>query len=355
MTTIGTNQVAFVDAGALDVIFDSMHRFAIDQHFQLKACEALHNLAAARENCGVFLKMGTVEHLMDIFDRCSDNPAVLAEGFFTIRNLATHDMSVREEIIDLAGSVVNAMAIHTHDPSVHGAGLKALRCLSAQSSNNKIKLVECFGVIDITIGALQVHRDEAEVQAEGAWLLSNLAGIGDNDDVIGESGGIDVMVRALWLFSEDEVVKDRCAQGIYALCASSPLNRSILLEIDGDTAVINAMMGHVECPSLQISCCDILFSLCHDSDDTKMRIVDKECLDAVAIAMVTHNVDGHQEDGRVQAAACQLLSALAIEANYEAIMASQVVHLVEIATAKFPQQCEIPSHSLLASWISQSS
>jgi len=349
MTATRTNQLAFLDVGVVDAIFDGMGRFIDHENFQLEAFKVLFNLAAVPESCLAFLQVELVEHLKAVFEKHSDKAEVLTQGFLTVANIAEAFQDLKEEVVGLGEPIVSSMVAHADDEELQVSGLRALRCLSAGNSNNKTILEERYGAIDIVIAAMGMHREHAELQAEGAWVLSNLAGNADNNDVIGDSGGIDVMVRSLWVHSADEAVLERCAQGIFTLCVSSPRNRSILSEVDGDSALINAMMGYVESVSIQILCFEVLRTLCLDNEEVKMRVVDRECLDAVAIAMVTH-----QEDGALQYAACQLLFSLAIDENYEAILESQVVHLVQIATANFADEIEVPIHNIFATLIEQS-
>lgn len=342
------NQLAFVDVGALDVIFGAMKRFSHDEDLQERAIASLSNLAAAKDNCGILLEKGIVACIYSAMEKHSGSPNVLIKGCTATTNLASHDTNDKDKMIDLGESVANAMAIHTEDALVQEKGLRAMRNLCAFSAVNKITLVEEFGAIGIAVAAMQFHREEPGVQGQGAWALANLARIDQNSVMIGESGGIDVIVRAMWVHSENQEVLEYCGKGLFVL-SDSPPNRDLILELEGDTAVINAMMGHGESATLQEICCAVLTNVCQGDDATKMRLVDKEGLDATAMAMVAH-----QTDHRVQKRACDLLCTLAIEANFDAMMAAHAFHLVHLATQKYPEQCQVPSGSLMAAWVAQS-
>jgi hypothetical protein len=54
---------------------------------------------------------------------------------------------------------------------------------------------------------IRVHRDISGIQEAGAWALSDMAGNVDQV-LIGDCGGIDVIIRAMWVHSDNSTVQN---------------------------------------------------------------------------------------------------------------------------------------------------
>jgi hypothetical protein len=98
--------------------------------------------------------------------------------------------------------------------------------------------------------------------------------------------------------------------------------------------MVNAMQGHLESATVQEKSCGTLNNLAALDEDTKLRIVDEEALDAIVMAMVLH-----PEDRNVQDRACSVLRRLAIPQNVKQMQAANVGQLVKTAMLKFPDKC----------------
>lgn len=333
MTGTVRNQLAFVDAGALDVVLDAMEYFLEDVELQEKGLACFSNLGAAEENIEILLDQGAVARIVEAMNKHSDIGSVQVKGCIAITNLASHDTSIKQQIMDLGGggAVVISMVMHSDDDYIQETALRALRNLCANSEENKIELAN-IGAIDAVIAAMQVHRDEGGVQEEGAWTLSNLAANDDNKAVIGDCGGIDVIIRAMWVHSDNVGIQEWCSRALFTLTLD-PHNGDVVLEVGGISALVNAMQAHSDSPAVQEMGCATLGNLCN-SDNTKMRIVDEEALDAIVMAMVLYS-----DDAQVQERACMVLLRLAIPDNFKAMHAANSTDLVRVAAEKFPGKC----------------
>lgn len=335
------NQLAFVDAGALDGILAAMDRFIDDVDVQEKAIATLSNLAAAEDNLELLVDKGAVGQIVKAMNKHSQAESVQIMGCAAVANLASHDSPFKKQIMELGGggAVVIAMVMHPGDFCLQEKALRALRNLCANSEENKVELAN-IGGIDAAISAMQVHRDEAGVQEEGAWTLSNLAENDDSKAAIGDCGGIDVIIRAMWVHSDNVGVQEWCIRALFTLTLDLS-NGDIVLEVGGISAVVNAMQAHVDSPVVQEMGCAVLGNLA-GTVHSKMRIVDEEALDAIVLAMVLHT-----DDMQVQERACMVLLRLAIPENAQSMQAATIPELAMTAARKFPERCEGPANRLV--------
>jgi hypothetical protein len=341
--TTGTvrSQLAFVDAGALDLILAAMENFLDSVDVQEKAIATLSNLGAAEDNLAILIDKGAVGRIVEAMNKHSEVSSVQIKGCSAMTNFASHVSPLKRRIMDLGGggAVVICMVMHPEDFYLQEKALRALRNLCANSEENKVGLAN-IGGIDAVISAMQVHRDEAGVQEEGAWTLSNLAGNDDNKAVIGDCGGIDVIIRAMWVHSDNVGVEEWCCRALFTLTLDAH-NGTIVLDVGGISAVVNAMQAHVDSPAVQEMGCAVLGNLA-GNDASKMRIVDEEALDAIVLAMVLFG-----DDAQLQERACIVLIRLAIPENHKSMHAANIGELVRVAAEKFPDKCEEPARRLL--------
>ncbi|KAI2510647.1 hypothetical protein MHU86_3758 [Fragilaria crotonensis] len=288
LSATSENQVRLVEQGALDCILAAMDKYPADAELQEKALAALSNLGAAMENQNVILEKGAIDRVVEAMNRHSEDGPVQSKACSAFTNFASYDSPLKREIMRRGGggAVVISMIMHPEDVDLQEKALRALRNICANSDENKIE-VASVGGIDAVISAMQVHRDEPGVQEAGAWTLSNLAVNPDNKAFIGDSGGIDVVIRAMWVHSDCVGVQEWCCRALWTLSVDAQ-NRLVIMEVGGISAVVNAMQAHSDAATVQEKGCGVLSNLAATDDDSKMRIVEEEALDAIIMAMVLH-------------------------------------------------------------------
>jgi len=328
------NQLAFVDAGALDVVLSAMDRFIGHMDIQEKAIATISNLAAAEDNMYRLVERGAIGLIVEAMNKHSEVAIIQLRGCAAITNLTSHDSPLKQEIMKLGGggAVVIAMIMHPEESFLQEKALRALRNLCANCEENKVELTN-IGGIDATISAMQIHRDEAGVQEEGAWTLSNLAGNDENKVVIGDCGGVEVIVRAMWVHTDQVGVQEWCTRALFTLTLDHD-NVDHVLRVGGIAAIVHAMQAHGDSPVVQEMGCAVLGNLAR-TDQSKTRIVEEEALDAIVLAMVLH-----AEDLQLQERACIVLLRLAIHENAQAMRAANIPELVQMAAEKFPERCQ---------------
>merc|ERR1719162_1059372 len=124
---------------------------------------------------------------------------VQEKGCAAITNLASRSKEIKKGIANMDGinAIIFAMAFHEGDPELQENALRALRNMSANDDDNKRRVADADGIAYV-ICAMQNHTDDSGVQEQGCWTLSNLAVIKENKTQIGENGGINCIVQAMW-------------------------------------------------------------------------------------------------------------------------------------------------------------
>jgi hypothetical protein len=334
-------QEGFVKGGALDAIVVTMEKNINDAGFQEQAITALTNLSASKKNLSAIVSKDAVTHIIEAMNAHTGRPSVQIKACTAITNLASHDSHHKRKIMEIAGGVVViAMVMNPNHVKLLESALRALRNLSFGNDDNKTEIANNGGV-DSIISAMQVHRDEAGIQLEGAWTLSNLSTTNENMEVIGDCGGIDVIIRALWVHSEDSRVIEKSLRALFNLSLDEH-NSGIMLEVGGINAIVTVMQGHSDSAAVQEMSCAVLYNLGDVSDDNRMRIVDEEALDAIVLCMMLFS-----EDAEVQKRACLLLQCLCIPDNFKPMFAANIVELVTVAGEKFPG-CKPPHDFIIA-------
>eukprot|EP00980_Cylindrotheca_fusiformis_P016828 scaffold5074_cov99-Cylindrotheca_fusiformis.AAC.10 len=331
----------FVRGGVLDAIVTTMEKNINDSSFQEQALMALANLGISAKNLSTMIRRDCVTKIIEAMNAHTGKSSVQIKACNAVTNLASHDSHHKRKVMEIAGGVVViAMVMNPHHVKLLEAALRALRNLSLGNDDNKTEIANNGGV-DSIISAMQVHRDEAGIQLEGAWTLANLTTTNENKEVIGDCGGIDVIVRALWVHEGDRGVIEKCLRALFNISLDAH-NAGIVLEVDGIKAIVAVMQGHPDSAAIQEMGCAVLYNLGDVSDENRMKIVDDEALDAIVLSMVLH-----AEDAEVQKRACLVLQCLCIPDNFKPMFAANIVELVTVAGDKFPG-CRKPHDFILA-------
>jgi hypothetical protein len=345
-------QRAFVKSKILDSILPVMEANLEDVGFQEQSIAALANLAAAEENLQELIDRDVTNCIVSAMNEHAHKMNVQSKACIAINNLACHKSrsykkdrgpSLKKKIMDAGtgGAIVIAMVMYSKEVEFLVKALRALRNLSTESDENKVEIANTGGV-DSVISAMQVHRDEADIQAESAWTLASLATTPENKEVIGDCGGIDVIIRTLWVHSEHTGTLDKALRALFNLSMDQH-NAGIVIEVGGIALIVSLLQSHPDVAVLQEMGLAVLYNLAAvNDDDIKMKIVDDEGLDAIILSMVLHS-----EDAMVQEKACLLLQILCIPDNYKPMFAANIVELVTTAGKKYPG-CRSPRDFIMA-------
>ena len=376
-------QIAFVQAGASDVVAHAMKRFLKGgEDLQEVAISVLSCLAVNPPNIDYLLGKGddTVEAIVTTMGQYPEIAGIQTKGCEALAILASHnDSTLRLRIMDKgAGEAIlfNAVAMHSEDFAVQKSALSAVRNLCTDCEENQNRLLE-LGVVDPILSAMRKHRSAAGLQEAGAGAISLLAGNNvETKKAIVENGGIKLTLRAILEHSNNLSEENECYIRTLMTLALDSYNGNhsesnnseddikaavgvihAVIDAIGTSqeegtnsskvafaidAVIVAMETHEDDSAVQEVGFAILSGIADLDDEditintvqTKMDIVDEGALDVINMAMVLH-----KHEANVQERACAVLLSLAIEENYAAIIAAIGIQLLQDAATDFPDRC----------------
>ena len=334
-------QMAIGHAGAIDALVDTMKEFH-DDSIVLEGCLlALSNICIPEENLVYAVEGEMIELTVNAMSQNVENCGLQEHGCSVLANLAVHG-DARPKITDCGGcdAVGGSMVVYPMDVAVQSQALVALRNLCVKDDENKVRLANA-GAIDVVIQAMQHHRDDAQIQSRGSWVLGIIGSNEDNKLYIGENGGLDVIVRSMWVHAQDMVVQEKACRALWTLSVP-PQNRHTMVEVDGIAAIIAAMQNHAENPIIQERGCGTMCNLAANDDKFKVQIVDEGALEVIVMAMVLHG-----EDDNINERAVALLHKLCmVPENISCMVAANVSPMMAVVADSFPECQEKASYVL---------
>jgi len=348
VTGIKQNQIAFMELGVIEMIVTATEEFPDSMEMQEAALEVIANLAKAHETLSTCDDLGIVQMIVNRMNQYSDVASVQIAGCNAVASMASHRVvpphhKERMMTLGTGGCVVIAMLMHSDDPYLQERALRALRNLSSHSDDNKQEFINIGGV-DSIIRAMQIHRDQLNVQLEGACALVNLAHNDATRLVIGDSGGIVVVVRAMWVHTESIPLQEWCSKLLFNLSLDQR-NCDLIVEVGGISAIVTTMQARMDTAIVQEMACAILTNLVNDDEEmvVRRRIVDEDALDAIVLAMAVHT-----DKVNVQEWACTVLMRLvAIPSLRTSLRDANVHEVLLLAARNFPLQCDEMAQHIL--------
>ncbi|KAL7527642.1 hypothetical protein ACHAXR_002056 [Thalassiosira sp. AJA248-18] len=328
------------DAGGIGALVDAMKEFEED-NIVLEGCLlALSNLCIPKHNLKYSTEGELIELSVNAMSRNVDNCGLQEHGCAVIANLAVH-AGARKRIRDCGGcdTVVVSMVVNPLDLGVQCQALFALRNLCVCDEENKVLLANA-GAIDVVIQAMQNHRDDAEIQAGGSWVLSIIGMNEDNKLYMGENGGADVIIRSMWVHPQDYQVQEKSLRALWTLSVHRQ-NRYTIVDTDAIPAIIATMQNHADQPIIQELGCGVMCNLAANDDDIKVQIVDDGALEVIVMAMVLHG-----ENEMIQERAVALVHKLCIEDNISKMVNANVSPMMAVVAETFPVCQEKASYVL---------
>lgn len=333
-------QISMGRAGGIEALVDAMKVFE-DDAIVLEGCLlALSNLCIPEENLPFALGGELIELAVNAMSRNVENCGLQEHGCAVLANLAVHG-DARARMRDCGGcdTVVVSMVVNPMDVGVQCQALVALRNLAVRDAEVTVLLANA-GAIDVVIQAMQNHRDDAQLQARGAWVLGIMGANEDNKLYIGENGGSEVIITSMWHHPNDIGVQEKASRALWTLSVE-PKNRYTMMEMEIIPAIISAMQHLAPEPSIQERGFGVMSNLAANDDDLKVQIVEEGALEVIVMAMVLHG-----ENEMIQERAVALLHKLCIPENIERMVNANVSPMMAVVAENFPDLREKASYVL---------
>ncbi len=328
-------RVSMVLYGGINCIINSMETFPDNVHIQQIAIETLAIVGNQNdENQMKILKRGGDKRIINSMVKHSDSFDIMNLGCMAIISLATDDYSLKTAIVqsDGADQIIFSVVVFSHSTTYIHNFFGAIRTLCTDHDENKVEIVK-KGAVDSIVSVMQLYKNDIRIQEDAALALFELGSTTETALAIGAGGGIDMLIRSLWLHSQHNNVKLQSCKALDVLSYQSQ-NVLLMLEIGTISAIIHTMQNATEIIEIQESSCTIIGNLAMYNKIAKIKIVEEEAIDAISIAMVLH-----KNVASLQQKACRALNNLICDENLDAIQAANVPELLNTAAFNFPSEC----------------
>ena len=233
----------------------------------LKACR--HGCFMHESNRQAFVKAGLVEAALSAMEAHCDARALVSEAAMAIRGL-TKDDDVRvpfgrgnehAKLICTESRGLSRMlevlkktqALPEPDPAVTTELFRTLSMLTTRDEFCK-ELVE-LGVLDFVLPSLRNLGETESVAHTGCSLLRAVAGNDEVKRIIGERGGIALIVDTMQQQLRSEKVAEQGSAAIAALTLKTPANATLVAAAGGPHVIVKTMYMHPEAVKLQRQAC----------------------------------------------------------------------------------------------------
>jgi hypothetical protein len=323
-----------IDSGCLKAVIDATEDFPDQLDVLESALTAMSNLISGGKSVESLVEEKGVETIVKIIGLFSSQVPVLVRSFDVVAKLAKTGLDHRKAILESGAgeSLFSAMVMNPCEVQLHVSAFAALNRLCEGSEENITAMVN-FGLCDVIVTAMEIHRDEAVLQEFGAELIATLAVIDENKHAIGDNNGRLVLLRAMCVHENHEGVVAQCMKAL-SLLTLDLFIVEILIEEGVIEIVFKAMQDYLDSSLVQECGCAILANLAKLSDVVKKRLVDEGALDQINVSMACH-----ENESSLHAKACETILWLSIPENFKPMIAANIVQHVQKSRERFPEPC----------------
>jgi hypothetical protein len=235
----------------------------------------------------------------------------------------------------LGDTFVKVLEQNVENPEVESDVMDALWTCCCKDEHFKHILMN-ESCLEAIIQSMKLHLGYSELQRSGCRLLWILSGYGRGKQMIGQCGGVSVVVNALLAHNQSTAVQK---EGLAALknLATTSSNKSFIAQAGGESAVQYSMRIHYRDPQVISSALSALNNIAVDSENRTVAPMKVEILNIIIVVMKRF-----PRDEQVQGNACFYLKSCSyLQANLQ-MMRLHGRHLVPLLMASaqnFPQQC----------------
>lgn len=274
----------------------------------------------------------TIEEVIEYMTK-NEGSAEVQLGCLELLGAQAKGSDAKREIAAAGGieAVLRALLAHVGDRDVTAQGFYALRNLASHNASNKVRIVTSGGY-DAIVAGMSAHSDDAEVQQHGVEAIWIIAVAPATKVAAVESGALGAVLSAMSKHSEDSLLQ-RLGCAALQNISDDPSGVRAVLAAGGATAVLAAMSGHPDDAHVQSTGCAALRNMADDDEGREALGV------AGAVRAAVLAVHGQMEDATVAEAACAALANLTREnaANTQRFFeCSGAEHMVVLLEGELP-------------------
>jgi hypothetical protein len=152
-----------------------------------------------------------------------------------------------------------------------------------------------FGVLDYVLPALERFSKHEPVAHAGCSLLRAVSGNDDVKKIIGERGGIGIIVEAMEAQLKSEKVAEQGNAAMAALCLKNSVNAIHVVQANGPHVIVKTMYMHPKAPKLQRQACMVLRNLVVRNPEHIDAVLGESAENAVNLALQNFPKDCQDE------------------------------------------------------------
>jgi len=186
------NKETIAQLGGIPLIVQCMRGFPDDVPILQFCCSVLWNLSCNENNKVLIAKEGAIELIINAMNTHKQEAKLQAKACGALRNIGRNHESNRNAIIHHNGIEAILATVKTHQlvPNIQCEAFRTLYNIGRNISD----LVLINEGVQLIIDAMQIHRDDANVQYESCMALAGLS-YKENRDLT--NGGIQLVMRAM--------------------------------------------------------------------------------------------------------------------------------------------------------------
>jgi hypothetical protein len=235
----------------------------------------------------------------------------------------------------LGDTFVKVLEQNVENPGIESDVMDALWTCCCKDEHFKHILMK-ESCLEAIIQSMKLQLGSSELQRSGCRLLWILSGYGRGKQMIGQCGGVSVVVNALLAHNQSTAVQKEGLAALKILARASS-NKSFIAQAGGEIAVQYSMRVHFRDPQVISSALAALNNIAIDSETRSVAPMSFEILNIIIIVMKRFPRDEH-----VQGNACFYLKSCSYRLANLQMMRQHGRHLVPLLMASaqnFPQQC----------------
>lgn len=292
-------------ASDITVVLKAMHNHAEDASVQQQGISVLAALSNGHpENTARILKANGMKIIVDTMTRHVDDPSVQKWGCVGLASLLNHHDGVVERMLsdgESHAAIVEAMRLHELHAEVQGEACLGLAAHVNSQSHAKLSANKTHSTRHgnpEVLSKLCVSEDEQEIDSPSSFR---------------SSGGIEGIVRAMYIHEENAIVQQRgsFSLGVY----SSRHYQTEVSDAAGMEAIVHAMKTHKQNAEVQQWGCFALGHLCDRHSSNQAAIVGS----MKGFHLVLDAMRRHKESEGLQAWGCFALEKFADDNSESAL------------------------------------
>ena len=339
--------ISITETDGIDLIVSALASFSSNQRIQVDACKALSHLSVDHESRMLIASQGGLILIVNAMNSNQDNVNLLEAACSAILNLSAD--SEEQVLVDsnVVEAVVNLMTHHRDASLLQEKALGVLQNVSMRNANAKASISQAGGIRAVA-AAIREFIGSPNVLERAFTTMWSLAVLEQNQVDIANSGGIGLVVNGMMANIDSEKVQKQ-ACGCLCVLSSNSRNKTLIREAGGVDAIIYAMWAHYDSEILLIEACKALSSLAVNVQTNEVMLATDGEVNAIISAMRRF-----PDSAKLQENSCIVLRNFMLsQENADLIgnSASELIGLLQRASARFPDKCRDRANQILANLV----